>query len=78
MERIPFHGGRCYACGAAAVGLRDRRPEGGDLEAACRRHADPTIPTYEACIFCDAPVRAGSLVIDGEFAHKKCLKEESR
>jgi hypothetical protein len=58
--------------------LRDRRPEGGDLELACARHRDPSIKTYEACIFCDAPVRKGSVTIDGEFAHRACAREESR
>lgn len=31
---------RCYACDARAIGTRDRRPEGGQLERACARHAD--------------------------------------
>lgn len=31
---------RCYACDAPAVGFRDRRPEGGQLERACVRHAE--------------------------------------
>lgn len=35
---------RCYACDGAVTGLRDRRPEGGKLEPACPRHADPTLP----------------------------------
>ena len=30
----------CYACDATPVGTRDRRPEGGGIEAACARHAD--------------------------------------
>lgn len=30
----------CYACDNAAVGVRDRRPEGGKLEHACKRHTD--------------------------------------
>jgi len=30
---------RCYACDAAPVGVRDRRPEGGRIEDACGRHA---------------------------------------
>ena len=77
-RNLPFHGGRCYACGAQAAGLRDQRPEGGLLEPACARHRDPTIKTYEACIFCDGPVRRGSAVVDEDFAHKSCLKEESR
>lgn len=34
--------GKCYACDADAVGLRDRRPEGHAMEKACARHADPT------------------------------------
>lgn len=33
----------CYACDAEASGIRDRRPEGGIIEVACARHADPTI-----------------------------------
>lgn len=41
----PTEGARkCYACDATAVGLRDRRPEGGKVERACVRHTDPTIP----------------------------------
>ena len=71
----PFHGGACYACDARAVGLRDRRPEGGALETACARHADPTIAVYCACIYCDGVVRAGSLDIDGSFAHAKCHRD---
>jgi hypothetical protein len=35
---------RCYACEGAVVGKRDRRPEGGELEHACARHADPRVP----------------------------------
>lgn len=70
--RLPFHGGTCYACQATAVGFRDRRPEGGSLEPACGRHADPTVASFDACVYCDGPVRAGSLVIDSEFAHKGC------
>lgn len=31
---------RCYACDARAIGTRDRRPEGGELEQACARHMD--------------------------------------
>jgi hypothetical protein len=31
---------RCYACDAPAIGTRDRRPEGGELEQACVRHTD--------------------------------------
>jgi hypothetical protein len=69
---LPFHGGTCYACGDKAVGFRDRRPEGGVLEPACKRHADPKIKVYEACIYCDGRVRKGSLTIDKDFAHKEC------
>ncbi|MFA5053242.1 MAG: hypothetical protein WC565_04250 [Parcubacteria group bacterium] len=75
---LPFHGGKCYACERPAVGLRDRRPEGGELEPACRRHADPSIRTYAACIYCDGPVRKGSVSIDGEWAHAKCHEEACR
>jgi hypothetical protein len=27
---------------------------------------------YAACIYCDGPVRARSLVIEGQFAHRAC------
>ena len=76
--KLPFHGGRCYACGDKAAGFRDRRPEGGSLEPACRRHRDPTIKTFEACMYCSGPVRRGSVDIDDEFAHKSCHEEASR
>jgi hypothetical protein len=70
---IPFCGGeKCYACDAKPVGFRDRRPEGGDREVACERHADPTITVFEACMYCNGPVRKGSLIIDKQFAHKAC------
>ena len=77
-ERVPFHGGRCYACDAKAVGLRDRRPEGGMMETACKRHADPTIKTFDACIYCSGSVRDGSLDNDWNWAHKKCHAEVAR
>lgn len=78
-KALPFTGGwPCYACDKRAVGYRDRRPEGGSLEYACKRHADPTIRTYEACMYCGGPVRAGSLAIDGSFAHVKCHREASK
>ena len=76
-KALPFHGGRCYACGAKAAGYRDRRPEGGDLEKACSRHRDPKIKTFEACMHCSGPVRKGSVSIDDDFAHKSCHKEAS-
>lgn len=35
---------RCYACDATgSAGYRDRRPEGGVIEHACSRHADPYV-----------------------------------
>lgn len=71
-SRAPFHGGRCYACDAKATGLRDRQPEGGSVEPACARHADPTIAVYCACIYCNGAIRSGSLDVDGLFAHKSC------
>jgi hypothetical protein len=76
-DKLPFFGGRCYACGAKASGLRDRRPEGGSLETACARHHDPKIKTFEACVYCSGPVRKGSVSIDDEWAHKSCHKEAS-
>lgn len=76
-KSVPFYGGVCYACSTKACGYRDRRPEGGALEPACCRHMDPTIPVYHACMYCSGPVRKGSLVIDGEYAHRACHKEAS-
>lgn len=74
---LPFSGGeKCYACDCTKViGFRDRRPEGHGLEVACERHADPTIEVFEACMYCQGPIRKGSLIIDGEFAHQKCHVE---
>lgn len=80
QAKRPFHGGdKCYACDAKPIGLADRThsPEHGFM-LACRRHRDPTIKTYDACIFCNGPVRKGSVVIDGEFAHKSCYTEQTR
>lgn len=73
-EPLPFWGGeKCYACDCTKViGFRDRRPEGHDLEVACERHADPTIEVFEACKYCQRPVRQGHRVIDGEFVHQTC------
>lgn len=47
--------------------------EGGMIEAACERHADPTIMAYAACMLCTGA--RPSLVIDGDFAHKRCHAE---
>ncbi len=71
----PFWGGRqCYACDCTkVVGFRDRRPEGGDLEVACERHADPTIPIRKVCFMCLGPLGNGSVVIDGDTCHQKCF-----
>lgn len=73
---ISFHIARCYACDDAACGVRDRRPEGGMIEAACKRHADPTIRSYKACAYCSGP--RPTLLIDGDFAHKGCHVEAVR
>lgn len=74
VAKLPFHGGqKCYACDCqTVVGLRDRRPEGGSLEVACERHTDPRIKFYKACMYCNGPIRSGSPVIDGNFAHASC------
>ena len=63
--------GKCYACDAPAVGRRNRQddPE-GKWVPACKRHRE-----VELCIYCNAPVRKGSLEIDGDPAHKKCHLE---
>jgi hypothetical protein len=74
--KLPFHGGYCYACPSHAVGFRDRRPEGGSMETACPRHYDPTIKTYDACMYCNDPIRKGSVDVDADFAHKACQKRE--
>lgn len=68
--------GRCYACDARATGFRDRRPEGGELEFSCPRHTDPTLRPVAVCIFCDEPVRKGSLTIDADHAHAACHRRE--
>lgn len=77
-KKMPFFGGNCYACDAKAVGLRDRRPEGGELENACTRHRDPTIQTYNACVKCMGPTRKGSLDVGGQNWHRKCHEEECK
>lgn len=71
---------RCYACDAkpSRHGVRDLRPEGGEPMAACERHAEPGLRRMDACIYCSGPVRAGSLAIDGDFAHKACHREASQ
>ena len=69
-KSIPFFTTRCYACDGEAIGIRDRRPEGGMIEAACKRHADPTIKAFAACMFCSG--KSPTLIIDGDFAHKGC------
>lgn len=69
MSAVPFHTVRCYACDATACGVRDRRPEGGVVEAACARHADPAIKSYAACVFCSGA--RPTLTIDGDFARKR-------
>lgn len=71
---VPFHTSRCYACDTEACGVRDRRLEGGLIEAACKRHADPTIKAYAACMYCSGP--RPTLLIDNSFAHKGCHTEE--
>jgi hypothetical protein len=76
MKGKPYHTERCYACDDRAVGIRDRCPEGGMVEAACLRHRDPAIRAYAACMFCSGP--RPTLVIDGDFAHVKCHTEASQ
>lgn len=68
----------CYACDAPAIGVRDRRPEGGEVEAGCARHADPTMRARPACMYCRGTVRRGSLVVDGDHAHRACHVEACR
>jgi len=68
----PYFTSSCYACDAPACGVRDRRPEGGMVEAACARHADPTIRAHAACGYCSGRLAARS----HDFAHKACLAAE--
>ena len=68
--KLPQYRDTCYACSGKAVGVRDRRPEGGSLESACARHADPTLRSYPACWMCMGT--RPSLVVEGEFLHKSC------
>lgn len=79
VERIPF-AEKCYACDSERLaGVRDFRLEGGRLEAACRRHADPTIPAQFVCIYCNRFVRAGAVSLaPNEYAHASCHREASR
>jgi hypothetical protein len=46
------------------------------VEAACKRHADPSIKACAACVFCSGP--RPTLTIDGDFAHKGCHAEAVR
>ncbi|MGN6107085.1 MAG: hypothetical protein ACTHU0_18405 [Kofleriaceae bacterium] len=41
MRTMSVGAPRCYACDELATGERDLRAEGGELEQACDRHADP-------------------------------------
>ena len=77
-KSLPFSTRKCYACDSEAVGVRDRRPEGGMIEAACARHADPTIPAYPACYICNGRIRPTSYDVDGTWVHKACHAEDSR
>lgn len=63
-------GGKCYACDAKAVGLRDCRPEGGELEKACERHAEARAQAI--CSYCMGGIRRGALDVDGYWAHVRC------
>jgi hypothetical protein len=56
-QHVPYHSLKCYACDNTARGVRDRRIEGGVVEAACKRHADPKIRACAACIGCLESVR---------------------
>lgn len=77
-KRLPFSTRKCHACDAEAVGVRDRRSEGGMVEAACARHADPTIPAYPACYVCNGRIRPTSYDVDGTLVHKACHAEDCK
>lgn len=66
--------GKCYACNEAATGLRDRRSEGGEIEPACGRHAEPSLTAQVVCMYCSEPVRGG-IKVDGMVAHRDCHRE---
>lgn len=68
----------CYACDADATGIRDRRPEGGEIEAACERHREPRLRARRVCMYCTDTVRPGSVVVDGDLAHRGCHEEACR
>ncbi len=67
---------KCYACDSMATGLRDRTTEGGTLEHACSRHADPKILVSIGCVYCSQPIRKGSLSLGTGYgyAHRGCHK----
>ena len=61
---------QCYACGAEASGIRDRRPEGGRIEAACGRHADPTVSHLPGHRSSHSSITPGVVhVIQGNYGH---------
>lgn len=78
--QVPFFGGRCYACDAKAVGFARHYVVAAYAleEPACKRHADPSIKVFDACMFCSGPVRKGSVEVDGNFAHAKCMRMENK
>ena len=79
---IPFTGPgyeTCYACDGKPVGFAERWQGGkGERVLACARHRYPSIKTYDACMYCLGPVRAGSLDMDGVFAHRSCYEKDAR
>ena len=72
---IPYMKSRCYACSAPAAGVRDQRPEGGSVEAACARHRDPSIKSYAACWCCLGP--RPRLDIDGDLATSSVTRKRA-
>lgn len=58
---------RCYACDEAATGCRAvHRLAAVYVEPACPRHADPGSRLRFVCMYCQGPVRRGSLAYANE------------
>lgn len=53
------------------MGARDRRPEGGAIEPACSRHAEPGSRVRHVCMYCLGSMRPGGVDVDGDNAHGK-------
>lgn len=73
MKTYSIPSRECYACDKDSVGVTMHN---GAIKAACKRHADPSMRVSHKCIYCDDPVRKGSLRVDNDYAHAKCVRRE--